>query len=128
MSFWKKYFQKKAKEKEKKDEDREKLREEKTAKPAEIYQTERGNILGPIISEKTHRLARQGQYTFYVRPEANKIEIKQEIEKMFGVKVAEVRTINLKKRVRGVTRIPSVRPKIKKAIVKLEKGTIPIFE
>lgn len=141
MSIWKKFFKEKeekqkkqeAKQKVKQDESKEKkIREETKSKSdikqTEIYSTEKGIILGPVISEKTRRLAQKGEYVFYVDPRANKVEIRQEIEKMFQVKVSTVRTINLQKRVRGVTRIPSVRPKRKKAIIKLAKGTISVFE
>ncbi len=85
----------------------------------------------PIISEKTKKLAEnQNTYVFKIRPNfLNKIEIKKHIEKIFNVKVKEVRTINYPKRKRGRSRIPSTRPKFKKAYVKLESGyKIPIFE
>lgn len=125
MSFWKKFFQKK----ERKVEQKQVLeKQKKPTKPAEVYQAEKGIILGPVLSEKARQLVKQGQFTFYVQPEANKVEIRQEIEKMFPVKVAEVKTIHLRKRIRGATRIPSVRPRRKKAVIKLKEGTIPIFE
>lgn len=134
MSFWKKLI----KEKEKKEESKKEkdliqkkandTDKRKSSKLTEIYQTEKGFVFGPVFSEKARQLAKQGQYTFYVKPDANKVEIRQEIERMFQVKIDDIRTVNLAKRVRGVTRIPSVRPRLKKAIVRLKQGTISIFE
>ena len=126
MSIFKKLFRDKKKKEEavKKEE----KKEEKTAPVLEIGQVSKDIILGPVLSEKARKLAQVGQYVFYVKPKANKIEIKKEIEKLFSVKVKEVRTMNYPKRLRGVTRLPSMRPRFKKAIVKLESGSIPIFE
>jgi large subunit ribosomal protein L23 len=126
MSIFKKLFRDKKKKEEavKKEE----KKEEKTAPVLEIGQVSKDIILGPVLSEKARKLAQVGQYVFYVKPKANKVEIKKEIEKLFSVKVKEVRTMNYPKRLRGVTRLPSMRPRFKKAIVKLESGSIPIFE
>ena len=51
-------------------------------------------IIAPVISEKSYGLLEQGQYTFLVRPGSNKTEIKIAVEKIFGVDVASVNTIN----------------------------------
>ena len=51
-------------------------------------------ILAPVISEKSYGLLEQGQYTFLVDPRSNKTEIKIAVEKIFGVKVTNVNTIN----------------------------------
>ncbi|GIW67405.1 MAG: hypothetical protein KatS3mg096_273 [Candidatus Parcubacteria bacterium] len=97
-------------------------------KKIEIQTGESFKIL-PLITEKTLRLARENKYTFLVEPKINKIQIKKAIEKMFNVNVEKVRTMNYQKRERGLTRIKSVRPKFKKAVVELKSGqTIPIFE
>ena len=56
----------------------------------------------PVISEKSVGLIEENKYSFWVDTDANKIEIKNAVEKMFKVKVVEVRTINVdgkKKRV-----------------------------
>ena len=83
----------------------------------------------PLITEKTLRLAKENKYTFLVEPKVNKEQIKNAVEKVFNVKVIKVRTINYKKRQRGLTKIKSTRPRFKKAIVQLQSGqTIPIFE
>jgi large subunit ribosomal protein L23 len=83
----------------------------------------------PLITEKTLNLSQRGFFTFLVDNKLNKPQIKQAIEKMFKVNVVNIRTMNYKKRIRGRTRLKSVRPKFKKAIVKLKEGQrIPIFE
>jgi large subunit ribosomal protein L23 len=85
--------------------------------------------ISPLITEKTLRLAKENKYTFLVEPKVNKKQIKSAIEKIFNVKVVKVRTMNYQKRIRGLTKIKSTRPKFKKAIVQLQSGqTISIFE
>jgi large subunit ribosomal protein L23 len=51
-------------------------------------------ILQPVISEKSYGLLEEHKYTFVVAPHANKTEIKIAVEKVFGVKVISVNTIN----------------------------------
>jgi large subunit ribosomal protein L23 len=51
-------------------------------------------ILAPVVSEKSYGLLDENVYTFKVRPEANKTEIKIAVEKIFGVKVVRVNTVN----------------------------------
>ena len=53
-------------------------------------------IIKPIITEKSSMAMQQGKYTFKVSKKATKIDIKNAVEKLFGVKVLEVRTINVK--------------------------------
>ena len=47
-------------------------------------------ILAPVITEKTANMEAEGKYAFKVANKANKTEIKQAIEKKFGVKVEKV--------------------------------------
>jgi large subunit ribosomal protein L23 len=86
-------------------------------------------IIKPIISEKAINLQEKlGAYTFLVTPRSNKIEIRNAVEQMYGVKVAEVNTMiyapevsskNTKKGLQiGKTN------KLKKAIVKLVQGEV----
>ncbi|GIW65907.1 MAG: hypothetical protein KatS3mg094_426 [Candidatus Parcubacteria bacterium] len=85
----------------------------------------------PIISEKSRQLVNQeNTYVFKIRPtNINKVEIKKAIENIFKVKVLKVRTFNYKKRIRGRTKVPSVRYNFKKALVKLKEGQkIDIFD
>lgn len=51
-------------------------------------------ILRPIITEESMLGTSEGKYTFAVAKSANKIEIANAAEKLFGVKVAKVNTIN----------------------------------
>jgi len=50
----------------------------------------------PIITEKNTRLMEMNQYTFEVAPEANKIQIKEAVERTFNVKVKKVNTMNVR--------------------------------
>jgi large subunit ribosomal protein L23 len=109
-------------------ETKEEKREEKKTEGENIVFPKNIKI-SPIITDKTRALLKQNIYTFKVDPKLNKTEIKNFIEKYFNVKVEKVRTANYKKRVRGRTRIKSVRKRFKKAYVKLKEGyKIPIFE
>ena len=85
-------------------------------------------ILRPVISEKSYGLVDEGKYTFIVAPDANKTEIKIAVEKIFGVAVTSVNTVNRqgkRKRTRfGYGR----RNDTKRAIVSLRPGDrIEIF-
>ncbi|WEV65473.1 MULTISPECIES: 50S ribosomal protein L23 [unclassified Bifidobacterium] len=51
-------------------------------------------IIKPVVSEKSYAAGDRGQYTFVVAPDANKVQIKQAIEKIFNVKVTNVNTLN----------------------------------
>ena len=88
-------------------------------------------LLKPVVSEKSMNLVSEKKYTFLVAPEANKIQIREAVEKMFeGTKVKSVHTMNLvgKKRRRGM--IVGKTAKTKKAIVTLTEDSkdIEIFE
>ena len=66
---------------------------------------------------------------FQVRPDANKIEIKRAVEKLFKVKVVKVRTANLLGKTRRVGRSMGSRSDWKKAYVTLGEGQrIDFFE
>jgi large subunit ribosomal protein L23 len=83
-------------------------------------------ILAPVISEKSYGLLEQGQYTFLVDPRTNKTEIKIAVEKIFGVKVTSVNTINRNgKRKRSRTGYGK-RKDTKRAIVTLSPESKPI--
>ena len=78
-------------------------------------------IKAPVITEKS--MAKEnGKYTFKVDPRANKIEIKNAIEKIFNVKVTSIRTINVKPKKRRVGRYTGLTNRTKKAIVTLAEG------
>jgi large subunit ribosomal protein L23 len=87
-------------------------------------------IIAPVISEKSYGLLDENKYTFVVRPDANKTQIKIAVEQIFGVKVRSVNTLNRQgKRTRvGFRRIPGKRADTKRAIVSLAEGErIDIF-
>ena len=79
-------------------------------------------IKAPVITEKSGVIAQNGKYVFKVDSRANKIEIKQAIEKIFNVHVKEIRTINVKPKKRRVGRYTCLTNRCKKAIVKLAEG------
>lgn len=80
-------------------------------------------IKAPIITEKSSELAQNNVITFSVDPKANKVQIKQAVEKVFNVKVESVNTINVKPRKKRVGRYVGKTNKVKKAIVKLKEGS-----
>ncbi|MDA0274187.1 MAG: 50S ribosomal protein L23 [Actinobacteria bacterium] len=51
-------------------------------------------LLKPVVSEKSYALLDQNKYTFIVRKDANKTQIKQAVEEVFKVKVTGVNTLN----------------------------------
>jgi large subunit ribosomal protein L23 len=86
-------------------------------------------LLAPVISEKSYSLLDERQYTFVIRPDANKTQIKIAVEKVFGVKVLSVNTLNrIGKRKRSRTGYGK-RRNTKRAIVTLspESRTIDVF-
>ena len=79
-------------------------------------------ILSPVVTEKTTNLSEQNKITFRVNKNANKKNVKANIEKIFKVNVTKVNIINKKTRLK-ITRGKKVRVKgFKKAIVTLKKG------
>ena len=88
-------------------------------------------ILKPVVTEKSMAGMTDKKYTFLVHPDANKIQIKDAVEKMFaGAKVARVNTMNCtgKKKRRGY--IFGMTAQSKKAVVQLtqDSADIEIFE
>lgn len=86
-------------------------------------------IIAPVVSEKSYSLIDDGRYTFIVHPTANKTEIKQAVETIFGVKVASVNTLNRKGKRKRFGRVVGQRKDTKRAIVTLAEGEeIDIFD
>ena len=79
-------------------------------------------IKAPIVTEKSQAAKEEGKYTFKVDPKATKLEIKEAVEKIFNVKVKEIRTINVKVKKRRVGRYTGLTNRSKKAIVTLQEG------
>ncbi len=87
-------------------------------------------ILRPMITEKATRLGGEHKYVFEVKRHANKVQVKQAVEKGFDVKVVNVNVMTMKgksHRVRG-NRIKH-KPDWKKAVVTLAAGDkLELFE
>ncbi len=91
-------------------------------------------LIKPILTEKALKMQESaGKYAFIVRRDANKIQIKQAVQKKFDVTVDDVKTINVKGKSKqmntrhGITR--GKRADWKKAIVTLRSGDkIDFFE
>ena len=79
-------------------------------------------LISPVISEKSVGLVEENKYTFWVNTAANKIEIRNAVEKMFKVHVVDVRTISLKGKEKRVGRYVGKTSDRKKAIVTLKAG------
>ena len=93
-----------------------------------INKNPRDILIRPIVSEKSYSLMDEGKYTFEVDPRSNKTEIKIAVEKVFGVKVTSVNTINRKGKVRRTRFGMGKRKDVKRAIVTLGAGeTLDIF-
>jgi len=86
-------------------------------------------IVRPVVTEKTTDLGEHDKYVFEVASEANKNEVKQAIERFFGVKVLDVRTLNVKGKPKRLGRHLGRRKDWKKAIVTLQSGDkIDLFD
>jgi large subunit ribosomal protein L23 len=87
-------------------------------------------IRRPVVTEKSTRQKEEGrQYVFEVHRDANKIEIQSAVERLFKVKVLQVRTSNVLGKVKRLGRRYGKRPDWKKAIVTLKEGDrIDFFE
>lgn len=84
-------------------------------------------LIRPLVTEKiTKQQEKLGQYGFIVDTSANKIEIKEAVEKMFSVSVQGVSTMIMpkksKQRFTKTSILTGSKPKYKKAIVTLAKG------
>lgn len=85
----------------------------------------------PIITEKSTILREQtGVYCFRADVRANKVEIAQAVEELFGVSVADVRTMKVRGKTKRMGRLLGSRPDWKKAWVTLAPGSkeIDFFE
>ncbi len=88
-------------------------------------------IVAPVVSEKSYALMEEGVYTFTVHPSASKPEIREAVQRIFGVKVAKVNTLNRqgKRKRNRRTFTYGKRPDTKRAIVTLAEGdTIDLFQ
>ncbi|MCW2884875.1 MAG: Ribosomal protein [Streptosporangiaceae bacterium] len=85
-------------------------------------------LLAPVVSEKSYGLLDENKYTFLVALHANKTQIKQAVESVFGVKVVSVNTINRPGKRKRTKYGFGKRPDTRRAIVSLAEGErIDIF-
>lgn len=85
----------------------------------------------PLVTEKMTALNESGKYAFEVGKNANKVEIKKQIEKLYGVTVEKVATMRVQGKLKARNTKAGVvsgrKPTVKKAIVTLKKGDIIDF-
>lgn len=83
-------------------------------------------LVRPYITEKSNLDMAEGKYTFIVDKRATKTQVKRAVEKLFGVKVKAVNTVNYdgKEKRQGVH--VGKTPSFKKAIVKIDTEPKPI--
>lgn len=74
------------------------------------------------ISEKASMLNGMNQYVFKVFSSANKSEIKKQVEKVFDVKIKDVKMLNMPHKRRDIGKHPGFKSGFKKAIVVLKEG------
>ena len=93
-----------------------------------LHKDHRDVLLAPVVSEKSYGLLDANKYTFIVRPDANKTEIKIAVEKIFDVKVTSVNTLNRQGKTRRTRTGVGRRANTKRAVVSLAEGhRIDIF-
>ena len=88
-------------------------------------------IQKPLVTERTMAEMGNKKYVFQVHPDANKIQIREAVEKMFdGTQVDKVRTMNYSGKIRRRGRTSGRTPAYKKAIVMLKPDSkeIEIFQ
>jgi large subunit ribosomal protein L23 len=84
----------------------------------------------PIVTEKTGvQSDSENRYSFEVDVRANKLQVKEAVEKAFSVKVVAVNVINVRGKARRMGRVQGRTPNWKKAVVTLVTGQrIQLFE
>ena len=88
----------------------------------------RSVLFSPVVSEKSYGLLDENKYTFLVATDANKTEIKIAVEKVLGVKVLSVNTLNRKGKTKRTRFGMGSRSDTKRAIVQIAAGDrIDIF-
>ena len=83
-------------------------------------------LIAPVVSEKSYGLLEESKYTFLVDPRANKTAIKIAVEKVFGVKVVSVNTLNRQGKRKRTRNGYGKRKDTKRAIVTLSAESKPI--
>ena len=90
-----------------------------------------GVLIKPLVTEKVSAMNEHGKYGFVVAKNANKVQIKKEVEKTYGVTVESVNTMvhpgKSKKRYTKSRVIEGRTPAYKKAVVQVADGDIIDF-
>lgn len=81
---------------------------------------ERDILIRPLLSEKSYSEIANKKYVFVVAKDTNKTEIKLAVEKLFGVQVEYVNTVNCRGKLKRMGRNEGYTPSYKKAIVQLK--------
>ncbi len=84
---------------------------------------ERDIIIKPLLTEKSYQDIANKKYVFIVAKSSNKTEIKLAVEKLFGVKVDSVNTVNCRGKLKRMGRSEGYTPAFKKAIVQLKNDS-----
>ncbi|HEY9390301.1 MAG TPA: 50S ribosomal protein L23 [Mycobacteriales bacterium] len=79
-------------------------------------------LLSPVISEKSYGLLDEDKYTFIVRPDANKTQIKIAVQQVFNVRVISVNTLNRPGKRKRTRQGFGRRRDTKRAVVRLAPG------
>ncbi|GAB2484870.1 uL23 family ribosomal protein [Jatrophihabitans fulvus] len=87
-----------------------------------MFEDPRDVLLAPVISEKSYGLLDENKYTFEVHPLSNKTQIKIAVEKVFGVKVTDVNTLNRQGKRKRTRSGYGTRKSVKRAVVTLRAG------
>jgi large subunit ribosomal protein L23 len=88
-------------------------------------------LIRPVVSEKSYSLMDRNVYVFVVDPRATKVDVRQAVERAFGVRVDKVNTLNRRGKATRNRRTNTVghKPSTKRAIVTLHPGDkIDLFE
>lgn len=81
-------------------------------------------IKAPVVTEKSANISADGKkVVLKVSKDANKVQIKQAVEKAFDVKVTNVNTVNVRAKKKRVGRYEGKTKAYKKAIVTLAEGS-----
>lgn len=83
-------------------------------------------IIKPVVSEKSYSGIADKKYTFIVARQATKFEIKDAVEKAFGVKVVKVNVVNYDGKIKRMGRNEGKQPSFKKAYVQISADSKPI--
>jgi large subunit ribosomal protein L23 len=86
-------------------------------------------LIRPVVSEKSYALLGANKYTFRIHPDANKTQVRQAVEDIFGVRVQDVRTVNVRSKPKRRGYTSGRTRQWKKAVVQLHPDdSIELFE